>query len=45
MTKEQAFEEFIGQTSAEDDNGWSKEIWDAAWQACQKAMQEKLTDK
>jgi hypothetical protein len=43
MTKNEAFEEFIGQSSSEDDNGWSKEVWDAAWAACQKELEEKLT--
>ena len=29
-----AFKEFIGKSSAEDDNGWSHEVWRAAWEAC-----------
>lgn len=24
------FEDFIGSSGAEDDNGWSREVWDAA---------------
>ena len=29
-----AFKDFIGKSSAEDDNGWSHEVWRAAWAAC-----------
>lgn len=45
MQKNEAFEKFIGSQFTENDNGWSKEVWDAAWEACQKAMQEELTAK
>jgi hypothetical protein len=32
------FAEFIGLTAFEDDGGWSKEVWDAAWQARQQEI-------
>jgi hypothetical protein len=32
--KNKLFEEFIGGVAFEDDGGWSKEVWDHAWDAC-----------
>lgn len=29
--RERAYIEFIGRIATEDDGGWSKEVWDAAW--------------
>jgi len=29
--RDEAFAEFIGGVAYEEDRGWSKEIWDAAW--------------
>lgn len=37
--KDKKFVEFIG-TSCEEDNGWSKEVWDAAWQAAIDNLKE-----
>jgi hypothetical protein len=36
--RDDAFAEFIGTTAFEDDGGWSKEVWDASWQARQKEV-------
>lgn len=35
--REEAFENFIGGVAYEDDDGWSKEVWDAAWKAASEA--------
>jgi hypothetical protein len=40
MTKEEAFSEFIGQCSFEDDAGWSKEVFDHGYMAGLNAAQE-----
>ena len=32
----QEFENFIGTKSFEEDDGWSLEVWQAAWDACLK---------
>jgi len=31
--RDEAFAEFIGGVAYEEDRGWSKEVWDAAWSA------------
>lgn len=31
--QDKKFAEFVGAVACEDDGGWSKEVWDAAWQA------------
>jgi hypothetical protein len=31
--RDEAFAEFIGGVAYEEDGGWSKEVWDAAWSA------------
>ena len=31
--RDEAFAEFIGNVAYEEDRGWSKEVWDAAWSA------------
>jgi len=31
-----AFEQFIGQVAFENDTGWTKEVWDAAWAAARE---------
>ena len=31
---DQAFADFIGTQAAENDGGWSHEVWRAAWAAC-----------
>lgn len=36
-TREEAFENFIGGVAYENDGGWSKEVWDAAWTAASEA--------
>ena len=38
--KNQEFENFIGLKSVENDDGWSKEVWDAAWQAAIESMKD-----
>lgn len=38
--KNEAFELWFGQSAAESDGGWSKEVWDAAWDAAVMAAQE-----
>ena len=37
-TKRQAFEEFIGSHAVENDDSWSKEVWNAAWAAAFNAV-------
>jgi hypothetical protein len=32
------YADFIGRTAFEDDSGWSKDVWDAAWQEQQKEI-------
>ena len=34
--RDQMYEEFIGREAYEEDEGWSKEVWDAAWDASWK---------
>ena len=41
MNKETAYLSFIGETTSEDDNGWTKEVWEAAWQAAIDSLKEK----
>jgi hypothetical protein len=36
--RDNSFAEFIGSVAFEDDGGWSKEVWDAAWQARQQEI-------
>jgi hypothetical protein len=36
--RDNSFVEFIGSRAYEDDGGWSKEVWDAAWQARQQEI-------
>jgi hypothetical protein len=31
--KDKKFNEFVGSVFVENDDGWTKEVWDAAWQA------------
>jgi len=38
LSSEEAFENFIGSVAYEDDGGWSKEVWDAAWAAARDGM-------
>ncbi len=40
MNKETAYLAFIGETASEDDNGWTKEVWEAAWQAAETSFKE-----
>lgn len=42
--QDQKFSEFIGKTTCEDDGGWSKEVWDAAWQAAIDSVKEKSVE-
>ena len=41
--RDEAFAEFIGGVAYEEDRGWSKEVWDAAWSA--KREWVSLTDE
>jgi hypothetical protein len=38
--QDKKFYEFIGAVSCEDDGGWSKEVWAAAWQAAMDSLKE-----
>jgi hypothetical protein len=38
LSSEEAFENFIGSVAYENDGGWSKEVWDAAWAAARDGM-------
>jgi hypothetical protein len=38
LSSEEAFENFIGSVAYEDDGGWSKEVWDAAWAAARDGV-------
>ena len=38
LSSEDAFENFIGSVAYEDDGGWSKEVWDAAWAAARDGV-------
>jgi len=40
--RDEAFADFIGGVAYEEDRGWSKEVWDAAWSARRKWVS--LTD-
>lgn len=33
-----AYEEFVGQVAFENDTGWTKEVWDAAWAAARDGV-------
>tara|TARA_R110000868_G_scaffold395917_1_gene667923 strand:- start:157 stop:531 length:375 start_codon:yes stop_codon:yes gene_type:complete len=35
---DEAFENFVGQVAYEDDGGWTKEVWDAAWSAARDGV-------
>ena len=41
--RDEAFADFIGGVAYEEDRGWSKEVWDAAWSA--KREWVSLTDE
>jgi hypothetical protein len=38
LIQQEAFQEFIGDMSLEDDQGWSREVWKAAWEAAFDAV-------
>lgn len=38
LLRKQAFEDFIGSHAVENDDSWSKEVWNAAWAAAFKAV-------
>lgn len=38
--QDKKFAEFIGDLAVESDEGWSKEVWDAAWQAAMDSLKE-----
>jgi hypothetical protein len=38
LKRDGAYSHFIGSVATEDDGGWSKEVWDAAWQEQQKEI-------
>jgi hypothetical protein len=39
--KLEAFCSFIGSEPIENDGGWSLEVWNAAWEACEKEQEAK----
>ena len=41
--RDEAFADFIGGVAYEEDRGWSKEVWDAAWSA--RCEWQGLTDE
>ena len=43
-TKRHAFEEFIGSHAVENDDSWSKEVWNAAWAAAMQAFDARTED-
>ena len=38
LKRDGAYSHFIGKVATEDDGGWSKEVWDAAWHEQQKEI-------
>lgn len=38
LKRDGAYSHFIGSVATEDDGGWSKEVWDAAWHEQQKEI-------
>lgn len=40
LKRDGAYSHFIGSVATEDDGGWSKEVWDAAWQEQQKDIDQ-----
>jgi len=38
LKRDGAYSHFIGSVATENDGGWSKEVWDAAWQEQQKEI-------
>lgn len=36
--RDELFAQYIDDIAFEEDGGWSKEVWDAAWQARQKEV-------
>lgn len=44
LLRKQAFEDFIGDISLEDDKGWSEEVWNEAWRAAFKAVNAYTAD-
>jgi hypothetical protein len=43
--QDKKFAEFIGALSCEEDGGWSKEVWDAAWQAALDGVQTEIANE
>lgn len=42
--QDKKFAEFIGASSCEEDGGWSKEVWDAAWQAALDSLKKQAAE-
>lgn len=38
LKRDGAYSHFIGSVATENDGGWSKEVWDAAWHEQQKEI-------
>lgn len=38
LKRDGAYSHFIGSIATENDGGWSKEVWDAAWHEQQKEI-------
>ena len=38
LKRDGAYSQFIGSVATEEDGGWSKDVWDAAWQEQQKEI-------
>ena len=45
MLSDAMFEDWIGPMAAEDDGGWSREVWDAAWEAATFAVMMTLQER
>lgn len=38
LIKKEAYEQFIGSRAVEEDESWSQEVWNAAWEAAFNAV-------
>jgi hypothetical protein len=43
-TKKEAYEAFIGSRAVEEDESWSQEVWNAAWEAAFNAVDKYSED-
>ena len=44
LIKTEAYEQFIGSRAVEEDESWSKEVWNAAWEAAFNAVDKYSED-